>query len=248
MPSSGTLERYRSLSLIHNYSSVAGKTLYWDTADSQQKFEQNLSDSDKKQRLTELGYIDRPVTYQFNNHGFRGDEFALPVDVVCFGCSYTMGTGVHVEQAWPSQLASLTGMNVINLGHAGSSNDTAFRFAKHYLPELKPRWAVWLQTDMHRIELLDESISTSLNILASDIKNPCAKDHFIKTWFSSAINQQLNLEKNTMAFKYLCQSLNIGTVILPRSFVKSDKSGRDLSHPGPEIYTMLAKHVINLLG
>lgn len=234
--------------LIHNYSNLAGKTVDWDTADSQQKFQANLNDPDKKQRLAELGYLDRPITYQFNSQGFRGAEFVSPTDVVCFGCSYTMGTGVHVENAWPNQLANMTGMTVINLGHAGSSNDTAFRFARHYLPQLRPRWAVWLQTDMHRLELLDESINTSLNILATDTKNPCADDRFIKTWFSSAVNQQLNLEKNTMAFQYLCDSLQIKHLVMPRTSMMSDKCGRDLSHPGPDVHQQLAKHVFEQLG
>jgi hypothetical protein len=234
--------------LIHNYSNLAGKTVHWDTADSQQKFETNLSDPDKKQRLIDLGYLDRPIIYQFNSHGFRGVEFETPVDVVCFGCSYTMGTGVNAEHTWPSQLAELTGMRVINLGHAGSSNDTAFRFANYYLERLRPRWAIWLQTDMHRLELLDESINTSMNILATDTKNPCANDYFIKIWFSTVMNQQLNLEKNTMAFRYLCDSLQIKHITMPRSCVVSDKCGRDLSHPGPDIYQQLARRVVEQLG
>ena len=142
--------------LIHNYTSVANKTLLWNTSDNQEIFLKNLQDPEKKQQLENLGFIENPIHYQFNSHGFRTAEFNQPVDVVCFGCSFTMGTGVHEFNTWPAQLQTQTGMTVANLGHAGSSNDTAFRFANHYLELLKPKYAVWQQTDMHRLELLNE--------------------------------------------------------------------------------------------
>jgi hypothetical protein len=234
--------------LQHNYTDLAGQTVLWDTSDSEQAFQNNLQDPAKRVVLQANGFVDNPITYQYNTHGFRNPEFDTTVDAVCFGCSFTMGTGIHAEQTWPAQLAQLTGLRVANLGHAGSSNDTAFRFAKHYLPYLKPKWAIWLQTDRHRLELLDDSIPVTLNILASDTANPCAKDHFIKTWFATDENQQLNLQKNTWAFEHLCQQLDIRSVVLPRSMLASDRKARDLSHPGPKVYEKLAKHVQDLLG
>jgi hypothetical protein len=234
--------------LIHNYSNVAGKILYWDTSDNEEHYLKNIQDSVKRKQLQDLGFLDVAISYQFNSHGFRNAEFELPVDIACFGCSFTMGTGVHAQDAWPSQLQQLTGMTVVNLGHAGSSNDTAFRFATHYLELLKPRYAVWQQTDMHRIELLDDYIPLSLNIIATDTNNPCAHDYYIKTWTSSTSNQQLNLLKNTLAFKQLCTSLNITPIVLPRENILSDRCARDLRHPGVAVYKTLAKHVAELLG
>jgi len=148
-------------------------------------------------------------------------------------------------------LSAITGLSVANLGHAGSSNDTAVRFALHYLPLLRPQYAIWLQTDMHRIELLDESFPMSLNIIASDTQNPCANDFFIKTWFTSPSNQQLNLQKNALAFKQLCNSLGIQSIILPRDnamdYPWPGGTARDLLHPGADIYKKLAQQVAGLL-
>jgi len=234
--------------LLHNYSDAAGQTRFWDTSDSQERFLKNLQDPRARQKLQELEYLHREISYTFNSHGFRTQEFDSVIDIVCFGCSFTMGTGVHVEDTWPMQVQSLTGMQVANLGHAGSSNDTAFRFARHYLPQLKPRYAVWLQTDKHRLELIDESVPLSLNILASDTSNPCANDVFIKTWFGSDQNQDLNLEKNTLAFEKICQSLAIEYKIIPRRNIVSDGCARDLGHPSPQIYKNLAKQVADWLG
>ena len=227
--------------IIHNYSDVAGQTELWDTTDSQEHYLRNVQNPDLKQQLQQRGYLDTKIEYKFNSHGFRTEEFDREFDIVCFGCSYSMGTGIHSWETWPSQLARLSGMTVANLSHAGSSNDTAFRFANHYLKWLKPKFVVWLQSDMHRLELLDDSIPCALNILASDTTNPCSNDYFIKTWFTSASNQQLNLDRNTLAFRYLCHEHNIKFIVLPRSSFPTDRGARDFRHPGPKAHAELAK-------
>ena len=237
--------------LIHNYSNLAGQTVYWDTSDSKELYLKNIQNPELRQRLDSLGFLEVPIEYQYNSHGFRTAEFDQQFDVVCFGCSFTMGTGIHAKDNWPSQLQELTGLSVANLAHAGSSNDTTFRFADYYLKLLKPQYAIWLQTDCHRIEIVDDSMPLSLNILASDTHNPCANDHYIKTWFSSDSNHRINLQKNTLAFKYLCHELNIKSIILPRDntmdrpFPKGN--ARDLLHPGADTYTTLAQQVKTML-
>jgi hypothetical protein len=229
--------------LVHNYSSVAGQIVYWDSSDSESVYEKNIQCPEKKQQLQDLGYVNVEIEYKFNQDGFRTHELDQSFDMVCFGCSFTMGTGVHTADTWPVQLEIITGSKIANLGHSGSSNDTAFRFAAYYLKKLKPQYAIWLQTDNHRLELLDDYIPLSQNILASDTKNPCANDEFIKTWFSSSSNQLLNYQKNTLAFKQLCNDLAIQHLILPRHTVPRVDLARDLQHPGKKSYKCLAEHV-----
>ena len=238
--------------LINNYSRLAGKTVNWDTSDSEKVFLQHIQNDHTRQRLESLGFLSTPVEYTYNSHGFRTSEFDQQFDVVCFGCSFTMGTGVHGKDTWPSQLQSLTGLQVANLGHAGSSNDTAFRYAQHYLPLLRPKHAIWLQTDMHRLELIDDNSAVNLNILAGDTNNPCANDYFIKVWFSSVTNQLINLHKNTLAFESLCKSLHIRPVVLPRDTIPRSPQfphglSRDLMHPGAETYKIIASQIANLI-
>ena len=237
--------------IIHNYSRVVGRTVHWDTTDNKDAYNKNLQNTTTYQRLKDLGFLNTQIEYRYNSHGFRTAEFDRSFDVVCFGCSFTMGTGVHSWDTWPEQLAALTGLTVANLGHAGSSNDTAVRFAEHYLKFLRPRYAVWLQTDRHRVELLDDSVPMSLNIMAGDTQNPCANDYFIKTWFSTDENQTLNLKKNTLAFKYLCETLGIEPIILDRSLITTEKfpnnDARDLIHPGRDFYKTLAHRVKNVI-
>jgi hypothetical protein len=229
--------------LVHNYSSEAGQTRYWDTSDSESAYLKNIQCPEKKQQLQNLGYLNVEIEYKFNQDGFRTHELDQSFDIVCFGCSFTMGTGVHAKDSWPEQLQLLTGLQIANLGHAGSSNDTAFRLAAHYLPLLTPKYAIWLQTDMHRIELLEDDRSSSLNIIAGDTANPCANDYFIKTWHSSSSNQLLNLQKNTLAFKHLCYSLGITAIIMPRNKLPCSGTARDLTHPGAIDYKRLAQQL-----
>jgi hypothetical protein len=239
--------------ILHNYSRLAGKTVLWDTSDSEKTFLQNSQDPMARARLESLGWLDRQIKYRFNLEGFRTTEFDHNFDVVCFGCSFTMGTGVPEEHSWPSQLQAMSGLAVANLGHAGSSNDTVFRYAEHYLPRLSPKFAVWLQTDMHRLELIDDAMSVNLNILAGDTKNPCANDYFMKIWFSSEINQRLNLKKNTLAFEHLCNSMNVTPVVLLRDSIGPlrpwpDGLARDLMHPGAEAYKQIATKVAKIIN
>jgi hypothetical protein len=233
--------------LLHNYSSVAGQTVHWNTSDSEENYKKNLQDPQRKQFLLENSYIDCAIEYTFNSHGFRTTEFDKKFDVVCFGCSFTMGTGVRSEHTWPVQLSAMTGLRVANLGHAGSSNDTAFRFADYYLKHLLPKFAVWVQTDKHRLEIIDESCNRSVNILASD-SDYFSRDNFVKTWMTSEINQVLNQKKNTGAFINLCRELDIVPVVLDRAEVKGTDLGRDLLHPGQQSYQLLATKIKNIVN
>ena len=239
--------------ILHNYSRLAGRTVQWDTSDSRDNYVKNVQNPTAYQRLCELGFLNAQIDYRYNSHGFRTAEFDQPIDVVCFGCSFTMGTGIPSWDTWPEQLAAMTGLRVANLGHAGSSNDTAFRFADHYLKFLRPRYAVWLQTDRQRIELIDSANAVTINILSTDRTNPCADDYFIKGWFGSDENQQLNLRKNTLAFQQVCESLNIKPIILDRATVPPHPPyplghARDLTHPGAEVYKIIAENVTALIG
>ena len=60
--------------------------------------------------------------YQLDDHGFR-NELPWPehADVIVIGDSLVFGYGVDVSQAWPQQLAGLTGKSVVNLGLIGAS-------------------------------------------------------------------------------------------------------------------------------
>jgi len=237
------------LTIPHNYQSHCSKTFHWDTSDSLAAYQQNILDPVQRQKLESFGWLDTSIEYKFNSHGFRTPEFDNTVDAVCFGCSFTMGTGLPIEMTWPVQFSTISDLSVANLAHAGSSNDTAFRIARNYLPLLRPKYALWLQTDKHRLELIDDYLSLSMNILAGDSSsNEQIDNAFVKQWFASESNQDLNLEKNTRAFRNLCNELNIVCIILPRNAVVFLDLARDLKHPGVTSNIHIAKKFYSVLS
>jgi len=233
----------------HNYHWAINKTILWDTSDNESTYLRHLTNLKSKLELEKLGYVDALITYAFNSHGFRTHEFDQSADAVCFGCSFTMGTGLFAHETWPAQLTEISGLTIINLAHAGSSNDTALRMAMHYLPMLKPRYAFWLQTDRHRLEILDDQSNLCVNLMANDQSNNCySQDNFVKQWFASDSNQQIHLEKNTRAFKHLCNELDIICVVLSRNTVVQFDLARDLMHPGTKSNRDLAEKFAKALA
>jgi hypothetical protein len=226
----------------HNYHWAINKTVQWDTSDSEYTYLKHLANPKNKLELEKLSYVDTSITYTFNSQGFRTHEFDRSADAVCFGCSFTMGTGLFEHQTWPAQLTEISGLTTINLAHAGSSNDTVLRMALHYLPILKPRYALWLQTDRHRLEILDDQSNLCVNLLANDQSDDLYhQDNFVKQWFASDSNQLIHLEKNTRAFKHLCNELDIICVVLSRNTVVQFDLARDLMHPGTKSNRALAE-------
>jgi hypothetical protein len=233
--------------LLHNYNHLAGTVQYWDTSDSAHRYQENLNNPVNKKLLEKYNFVDAVIEYRFNNDGFRGQEIDNS-ECLCFGCSFTMGTGIHEESTWPAQLSKIINASVANLGHAGSSNDSALRFALHYVPKLKPKIAVWLQTDMFRLEIIDEHARIVDNVIINHLKNsPYQNDYFIKQWSLNEINQQLNLLKNTLAFKQICQENNTKCIIVSRDDVLHLDMARDLMHPGRESNKKLAESIAQLV-
>jgi hypothetical protein len=233
--------------IVHNYNKVAGTVQYWDTSDSQENYLQNFQNPNHRKFFEQHGYTEKSITYRFNSEGFRGSEFS-DSECVCFGCSFTMGTGIGQDQTWPAQFSKLTGYSVANLGLAGSSNDTSVRLALHYIPRLKPKLAVWVQTDSHRIEVIDEYTKIADNILANNIANsPYSQDYYLKQWFASDVNENLNLLKNTATFQQVCAQNQVQCIIVPRNSVFFVDRARDLQHPGPVSNRKLAEAIVQLV-
>jgi hypothetical protein len=233
--------------IIHNYNNVAGGVKYWDTSDSRDLYFKNFQNPEIRAFFEQKGYNETSIKYQYNSEGFRDKEFTDP-ECVCFGCSFTMGTGINQEHTWPVQFSKLTGYSVANLGLAGSSNDTAIRLAVNYIPKFKPKLAVWLQTDSHRIEVVNEHIKLADNILAGDIQQgPYRDDYFLKQWFTSDINQNLNLLKNTSAFRQVCAENQVQCIIVSKNTMPKADRARDLVHPGPISNRKLAETIAQLV-
>ena len=60
----------------------------WSSTDSQEEWEYNLKN--QKDLLEKYGWMDTPVYYDFNSHGYRTDEFRESTDsIVAIGECFT---------------------------------------------------------------------------------------------------------------------------------------------------------------
>lgn len=95
-------------------------------------------------------------TYRFNTLGFRGEEYDPQADFHMFacGCSFTVGTGLDLEQTWPAVLAASLGprVNILNFGEEGASNDYIARTLVTQCAAVKPDLAVAMFTNAARAE------------------------------------------------------------------------------------------------
>lgn len=92
-------------------------------------------------------YSDTDITYQWNAHGFRSDEF---VDdgrdsIIAIGDSCTLGMGCPVEHTWPGILRTkFPDTKLYNLGMAAASSDYVVRAIAKTIDVLQPK-AVFVQ-------------------------------------------------------------------------------------------------------
>jgi hypothetical protein len=92
-------------------------------------------------------YSDTDITYKWNTHGFRSDEFINDGrdSIIAIGDSSVIGIGLPVEHTWPSMLREkFPNTKLYNLGLAAASSDYVVRAIAKTIDVLCPR-AVFVQ-------------------------------------------------------------------------------------------------------
>jgi hypothetical protein len=85
------------------------------------------------------------IEHHHDRSGYRSDSAKWPkrCDVLCVGDSYTYGFAVAAGEAWPAQLAVLTGLRVINAGRCGDDGQEIVDNVAALVPRLRPRVLVY---------------------------------------------------------------------------------------------------------
>jgi len=186
----------------HFYSHRKNQTSTWLDSDSADVFSRNMSDPARRQQLEKYGW-DKPgiITYKFNSHGFRCDEFNESLGIITIGCSFTAGVGLPVESIWPNLIGSDLGLSVWNLGIGGASMDTCFRLLSLYIHRLNAEYVLLLTPPEQRFEL-----HTTEKVQCF---HPQTIIHPIQNfWYQCETNGQLNFIKNVLAIQQLCNQHN----------------------------------------
>jgi len=222
---------------LHYWSQYTG-TIKWLAPDSQQAYLENLAQPDRRKLLELFGWLDVEIDYKFNSQGFRTEEFDARPSWMALGCSFTQGTGVNAQDRWTDIVADWIGLSCWNLGVAGASGDTCYRIAKHYIPELRPKFVVYLEPRYNRTELKTSSALAPLVInWAYDDKNWLG--NYVKELLLNESNLEIAAEKNREAIRSICLQHNIPLIVYrPDAYISlvTDKKqhdlARDLLHPG----------------
>lgn len=223
----------------HRYTSMANQCLSWLDVDNEQRWHQHMRDPERQQQLIKYGY-DKPgiITYSLNSHGFRSDEFDDSPGFIALGCSFTMGIGLPVDHVWPSMVSQDTGLKAWNLGIGGCGLDTCFRMLYSYIDVLHPRFVMLLMPDPDRFET--HMLGQPEMIMHNSPPTTQAVETIKKHYFSDPQNTAVNVEKNMLAIRQMCDSRGIKLINKPvyptllGQKLTTDKwpDARDLMHVG----------------
>jgi len=228
----------------HSNSSLANQKILWHGTDTEELYRKNLIQN--RPQLAQYNWIDRAITYKFNSHGFRADEFDSSKPGVMFvGCSHTLGMGLPVESTWAYQVSTALKLKNYNLGVGGASNDTAFRLAHHWIDRLRPDIVVFLSTERTRLEVhMDDDQIWNLSIWPLGFP---MVDNFMQGWCNSDTNSNMNYLKNTLAIEQLCSDRGIKYVQQEALSITMTDRARDLQHYGELTNSHIASVFLNKL-
>ena len=190
--------------------------------------------------------------------------------IATFGCSFTYGNNVKIDQPWPNQLAELTGKKVLNFGIGGSNNTEICESAQHYAMNYKVKDIIILLCHFSRLQLTDTHGTVSWN--ATHDRLPKFKDEIdqiIKYGETEILfaGQSVSLIEKIKKIKehidgkvyvstyipdhYKCLEKieNKDFVLLP--FFELDKKYKftsDGNHPGPDHHRQFAQSIVTYIN
>lgn len=240
---------FNSEDIFSAYPAYRNSEFTWLSTDTQKQYDKNFKDKNKKIHLKNNGWLDNTFKYRINSQGFRGADFTEQPGIVFLGCSYTVGIGVPEENTFAAIVAKELKLQCLNLGRSAGSNDTCFRIGSYWIPKLKPKAVVLISPEISRFEIISNNNTVELT--------PIKKIY--KEWFFQELNQELSLQKNILALRYISESVGakfcLGNHI--ETFVSDDDLlnhsmlhdyGRDLAHPGLGQHQIAAKNILKELN
>ena len=215
----------------------------WLNADSQKTYFHNWRNF--HDQLEKNGWIKKSISYTFNSEGFRSEEFTQDDSILFLGCSITMGIGLPLEDIFPTKVSTALNLKCLNLGLAGTSSDTAFRLALHYLEKLRPKVVVLSTLFPARMEILN--FDKVINLAPrwgyhSDL---------YKEWLATEENVYLHEIKNMLAIKYLCETIGSKFIYIDDIDTISNENNtlaRDLLHPGINFHKSLSDIILEKIN
>lgn len=217
----------------HNNTRHRSRTMYWAGSDQRDRWETNLKNPSTRQYLEDNGWLDEhAITYTYNSHGFRTQELDSTPGYLALGCSFTEGVGLGEHQIWPTMMSNMLGARVWNLGIGGASLDTCFRMLDYYINHMSVMGVFLLQPPQDRFELHTPNwIKCFIPAMAYNAED----EEIFKSWITDERNSSMNVRKNMLAIKRLCQEHTVKLVTRQCSELNAgipECLARDMMHFG----------------
>jgi hypothetical protein len=220
--------------------------LKWYPMDTEKLFNINKRKNDP--RL--IPWLNKEILYSLNDYGFRTPQKFNNLQnkknkrLVVFGCSFTFGIGINLEDTWGYLLAKELGYELFNLSVPGGSMDSMSRVALVWLNKIKPDLVILQQPDLSRREYVNGTELVTAGVWKEDwFKN-------IRIFWDDK-DDNLNYIKN----KQIIKSIYPNFYEFIREYRKGcdvDRNGylelgRDLMHAGPKYHKNLVKQLTKIL-
>lgn len=117
-------------------------TTTWDSTDSEERWtshQKRIAD----EKIKTYGRDD--ISYTFNSHGFRCDDFEKDCEILYAGCSFTEGIGIPLEHTWSFMFNQLVSKSIKHqprynsIARGGMSASGIARYVYHSIETLKHR-------------------------------------------------------------------------------------------------------------
>jgi len=221
-------------------------TTEWCPSDTKKLYEKNLKRTYSRIELERLGWIDKTITYSFNSHGFRSEEFDFDEreSILFLGCSYTVGIGLPNENTWPYIVSKNLKLKCYNLGVGGCSLDTMYRLGKYWIPKFKSKLVIIMEPPGPRYETFCDAFYNRSN----DTTDKYAKERTGRLRYAIPYNHEIHLDKTYSAIENICNKTDKKFIGFKRGIWSSSLDrARDLLHPGIECNSRTAERIIGFI-
>lgn len=193
----------------------------------------NTSEEEKSKETLEdrkTDILDDDVTYDINRYGMRSsniDILSHKVDSLVFGCSFSYGIGVPLENTWPDLVNQYLGQDhkLVNLSIPGCSISKLSRVLYTTVQYSKPTNVFILFPHLSRDEIIVKRENSKTNLPGTDytvinfIMNYLSDDKelldYIQTYLKTfeLENYKVNAYRSFQVIKHLTDSLNINLYV-----------------------------------
>ena len=208
---------YHSTGIVRNFEFHNLKPNGSITIPFMDKREERMTEEAIKTKKT--SYSLDSVNYKLNKYGLRvSDKSPLlerNLDIMAFGCSFTHGVGMPIEESWTELVFKNLNFKGLNFGYPGSSTTKIIRHIINIAPFFKPKNIVILLPHFCREEIvyreIDEDAMSTVNFIPTHTPS---EDHGGKEAkkFAYSLNfedRKASVIKNLLLLKYLLQVNNI---------------------------------------